>query len=356
MFDTVYKNRRCLITGHTGFKGSWLSFWLNRLGAIVCGVALPVEEPSHYGLLHHEVDSHFCDIRDLEGLRKIFNTFQPEIVFHLAAQPLVRLSYKVPVETFDVNVMGTVNLLECCRSCGSVKSVVVVTTDKCYENPETGVPFPETAPLGGHDPYSGSKAAAEIVVSSYNRSFFIPENRIFCASARAGNVIGGGDWAADRLVPDLVRGAAAGKCAKLRNPGAVRPWQHVLEPLSGYLQLGAGLFQRKESYRGSWNFGPAHSDTLTVGAVAQMMSRTWEKMRFEYEEEKNAPHEAALLRLDCSKAEKVLQWHGVWDSGVTVERTVRWYREFYENQKLCTPDDLDSYCAEAEKRGLSWTK
>ena len=356
MFGSIYNHRRCLITGHTGFKGSWLVFWLQQLGAEVCGAALPVEKPSHYALLKSSCSSHFCDVRDLEGLQKIFCAFQPEIVFHLAAQPLVRLSYREPVETFGVNVMGTVNVLECCKSCESVRSVVVVTTDKCYENPETGVPFSEVAPLGGHDPYSASKAAAEMVVSGYNRSFFIPRSRVFCASARAGNVIGGGDWAADRLVPDMVRGAAAGEITRLRNPGAVRPWQHVLEPLSGYLQLGAGLYQQKEELRGSWNFGPEENDTLTVGEVAEKMHNCWGKMRFEYEKELNAPHEAALLRLNCSKAAEILGWQGVWDSDNAIAHTVGWYREFYENQKVMTAEDLDSYCRDAENRGLAWTK
>ena len=355
MFDGVYNKRRCLITGHTGFKGSWLGFWLSRLGAEVCGVALEPEELSHYALLESSYASYCCDIRDLEDLQKIFASFQPEIVFHLAAQPLVRLSYKEPADTFAVNVMGTVNVLECCKRTASVRSVVAVTTDKCYENPETGIPFAESSPLGGHDPYSASKAAAEMAVSGYNRSFFIPEGRVRCASARAGNVIGGGDWAADRLVPDLVRGAAAGVTAKLRNPGAVRPWQHVLEPLSGYLHLGAELF-KNSSCSGSWNFGPAENDTLTVGEVADAMHRCWEKMRFEYQAEREAPHEAALLRLDCTKAAEKLGWYGVWDSAKAIEYTVRWYREFYENQKIMTADDLECYCRDAEEKGLLWTR
>jgi CDP-glucose 4,6-dehydratase len=356
MFGGVYSKRRCLITGNTGFKGSWLGFWLSRLGACVCGVSLPAEEQSHFKLLEKNYETFFCDIRDLENLKKIFTAFQPEIVFHLAAQPLVRLSYREPVETFSANLMGTVNVLECCRLTESVASAVIVTTDKCYENPETGVPFKETDPLGGYDPYSSSKAAAEIAVSSYNRSFFLPEGRIGCASARAGNVIGGGDWAADRLIPDLVRGAVSGKVAKLRNPGAVRPWQHLLEPLSGYLWLGARLFEEKEKFAGSWNFGPALNDTLTVGEVAARMNRFWDKMRFEYKQEDKAPHEAKLLQLDCSKAAKELEWRGVWNSASAIEHTVRWYKEFYENNKLMTQEDLEDYCHDAEQRGLLWTK
>lgn len=356
MFEGVYSGRRCLITGHTGFKGSWLGFWLEKLGSELCGVSLAPGTPSHIALLKGGYEGHFCDIRDLEELRKIFDAFQPEIVFHLAAQPLVRLSYQIPLETFSTNVMGTANVLECCRSCGSVRSVVVVTTDKCYENPENGHPFQESDPLGGYDPYSGSKAAAEMVFSSYKRSFFDPEGRVFCASARAGNVIGGGDWAADRLVPDMIRGAAAGKKAKLRNPGSVRPWQHVLEPLSGYLQLGAGLFLGNRKYTGSWNFGPDAEDLLTVGEVAEKMHSYWEKVAFEYEQESAAPHEAARLVLDCSKARRELQWFGVWDSSAAVAHTVRWYREYYEKGKVSTSEDLELYCREAEKRGLAWTR
>ena len=356
MFGGVYNKRRCLITGNTGFKGSWLGFWLSQLGAQVCGVSLPAEKLSHFNLLEKNYETFFCDIRDLEKLKNIFSTFQPEIVFHLAAQPLVRLSYREPVDTFSANLMGTVNVLECCRLTESVRSAVIITTDKCYENPETGVPFKESDPLGGYDPYSSSKAAAEIAVSSYNRSFFWPEGRVACASARAGNVIGGGDWAADRLIPDLVRGAVSGKVAKLRNPGAVRPWQHLLEPLSGYLWLGSRLFEEKEKFSGSWNFGPALSDTLTVGEVAERMNRFWDKMRFEYEEELNAPHEAALLRLDCSKAAKELQWQGIWNAEKTIEYTVGWYRNFYENNTCLTADDLTRYCRDAEMQGAPWTR
>lgn len=354
MFAGVYSNRRVLITGNTGFKGSWLGVWLSNLGAELCGVSLPAAALSHHELLKTHYRSRFCDIRDYDGLLEIFRDFKPEIVFHLAAQPLVRLSYRTPVDTFSTNVGGTVNVLECCRNTDSVRSVVVITTDKCYENPEDGVPFAESAPLGGYDPYSGSKAAAEIVVSSYRRSFFVPEGKILCASARAGNVIGGGDWADDRLVPDLVRAAAAGIRAKLRNPGAVRPWQHVLEPLSGYLWLGSKLLQNEKDFSGAWNFGPRHDDTMTVGEVAEKMHRCWDKMNFDIVPESSAPHEAGLLRLDCSKAEKYLNWHGVWSSSQAVEHTAAWYRAFYENGLIVTTDDLNEYTKEAANAGLAW--
>ena len=356
MFAGVYSRRRVLITGNTGFKGSWLGVWLTQLGAEVCGVALPMPAPSHHELLQTEYLSKECDIRDYTALLKIFHEFQPEIVFHLAAQPLVRLSYRIPADTFSVNAGGTMNVLECCRHTASVRRAVVVTTDKCYENPENGLPFAESAPLGGYDPYSGSKAAAEMIVSSYRRSFFAPEGRILCASARAGNVIGGGDWAADRLIPDMVRAAAAGVSAKIRNPHSVRPWQHVLEPLSGYLWLGTKLLQRKSEFAEAWNFGPRHDDTMTVGEVAAQMHKCWEKMNFDIAPETVAPHEAALLRLDCSKAENKLGWHGVWNSSAAIERTALWYREFYENNGLLTVEDLNRYIHDASEAGLEWTR
>ena len=356
MFDQVYAGRRVLVTGHTGFKGSWLVYWLTRLGAEVCGAALPMEDPAHWTLLKPDCRHEICDIRAYDRLLRVFRDFRPEIVFHLAARPIVRLSYREPVETFDVNVMGTLKVLECCRNTSSVKSVVVVTTDKCYENPGDGRPFTESDPLGGHDPYSSSKAAAEIAVQSYRRSFFDPEGRVFCAAARAGNVIGGGDWAPDRLIPDMVRAAASGRTAGLRNPDSVRPWQHVLEPLSGYLLLGAGLFQERNELAGSWNFGPEPDDVLTVRQVARAMHECWEQMRFEERPEAAAPREAPRLVLNCAKAQKELRWRPVWESRRAIERTASWYRCFYESGRLNTADDLDAYCRDAAEKEASWIK
>ena len=361
MFGGIYRGRRVLVTGHTGFKGSWLCAFLKRLGAEVCGIALPPESaPAHFTLLAPEVHSHILDIRDDAGVEKIFSAFRPEIVFHLAAQPLVRRSYEIPAETFSVNIMGTVNLLEACRAADSVRAVVAVTSDKCYENRERAAGYTEEDPMGGYDPYSASKGCAELVISSYRRSFFTPEEREgkvpkLLASGRAGNVIGGGDWAADRLVPDLMRAAAAGEPALIRNPGATRPWQHVLEPLSGYLLLGWKLFSGETAAAAPWNFGPDEGGTITVGEAAAMMAARWDRIRVKEAGLTGQPHEAGLLQLDCSKARRELGWHGVLTPEEMVDLTVKWYREFYENGRVITGEQLRDYLSLAGARGLSWT-
>lgn len=355
MFQGIYRGKRVLVTGHTGFKGSWLCAWLHRLGADVGGLALaPDQTPDHYSLLDTPLRSELCDIRDFEGVKRILQSFRPEIVFHLAAQPLVRASYRFPRETFDTNVMGTVNLLEACRLTPSVRAVVVVTTDKCYANPETGKPFTETDPLGGFDPYSASKGAAEIAAASYRSAFFREESSPALATARAGNVIGGGDWALDRLIPDLVRAAAAGCPAAIRFPNAVRPWQHVLEALSGYLTLGAALLSGGQTFASAWNFGPVEAESFTVGQVAAMAQSEWEKIAIRRDEAPDQPHEAGRLLLDCGKAQKNLHWRPVWNTETAVRRTVRWYRDYYENGSIATLDDLECYCEDARKAGLEW--
>ena len=362
MFDDLYRNRRVLITGHTGFKGSWLGFWLEKLGAEICGVSLPPEgTPNHWELLKLQYRSEFCDIRDAEKLKAIFLDFRPEIVFHLAAQPLVRRSYRAPAETFAVNVVGTANVLEAVRECGSVRAVVVVTSDKCYENRETQRPYREDDPMGGYDPYSASKGCAELVVSSFRRSFFSPadhgvKHHTLIASGRAGNVLGGGDWAEDRLVPDIMRAAAKGETALIRNPAAVRPWQHVLESLSGYLALGAKLLAGETRFADGWNFGPADGKAVTVGEAAAALQREWPEIRLESSASTEAPHEAKLLKLDCSKAERELEWRGVWSSDECFRRIARWYRDFYRNGKVDTAEDLDEYLRAAREAGLAWTK
>ena len=327
-----WKGRKVLVTGHTGFKGGWLSLWLHRLGAEVTGFALPApSEPSFFEqtrlaeMVHH-VEG---DVRDLTAVETVIGETQPEMVFHLAAQPLVRYSYDAPVETFATNVMGTVHLLEACRKAESVRGVVCVTSDKCYENREWLWPYREADPMGGHDPYSSSKGAAELVISAYRRSFFQSGARI--ASVRAGNVIGGGDWATDRLVPDVIRALLAGQSPQIRNPASIRPWQHVLEALSGYLMIGQRLLDGHDSSACAWNFGPSDDDTQPVGWVVERMLEQWPgNIRWE-QPGGTEPHEAVLLKLDSSKARtelgwrprlrlqealaKVIEWHGAVAAG-----------------------------------------
>ena len=362
MFNDVYRKCRVLITGHTGFKGSWLSFWLSELGAEGCGVALPPEgTPNHWELLKLGIRSQVCDIRDLDNLKAVFDDFRPEIVFHLAAQPLVRRSYRDPAATFDINVTGTANVLEAVRGCDAVRATVVVTSDKCYENREWQRPYREDDPMGGYDPYSASKGCAELVAASFRRSFFNPadygvKHHTLLASARAGNVLGGGDWAEDRLVPDIMRGAAKGEAALIRNPASVRPWQHVLESLSGYLALGERLLAGTADFADGWNFGPAAGEPVTVGEAAEALRREWPDIKLVSAPPAEAPHEAKLLRLDCSKAERRLKWRGVWTPKECFRRTARWYRDFYRKGRLDTADDLREYFRAAEEAGLAWTK
>lgn len=357
MFDNVYAGRRVLVTGDSGFKGSFLALWLQQLGAEICGISLPMPgELSHFAVLKERRWNHIdCDIRDREKLAAVVRDFAPEVVFHLAAQPLVRLSYRESAATFDTNVIGTLNLLEALRQTPEVRAAVIVTSDKCYENREDGIPCVESDPMGGFDPYSASKGCAELVVSCYRNSFFA-DGKCLIASARAGNVIGGGDWADDRLIPDLMRGAASGVEAVIRHPEAVRPWQHVFEPLSGYLLLGARLYQGRSEFAGGWNFGPLDDESLPVGEVVQIMQRFWEKLKYRIEADPEALHEAKLLRLNCRKSREVLAWHGVWNIETALEMTARWYAAFYEEQKVLSLPMLEEYICAAYKKGLIWTK
>ena len=361
MFGNIYKNRRVLITGHTGFKGSWLALWLKKLGADVCGISLELDtSPAHSQLLNIDLRSEICDIRDLEKLSAIFHDFQPEIVFHLAAQPLVRRSYAEPVLTFQSNVMGTVNILETCRRTSSVKAVVAITSDKCYENRECSDGYKESDPMGGYDPYSASKGCSELVISSYRRSYFNPEmsgidHQILLASARAGNVVGGGDWAADRLIPDIIR-AAAGAPVLIRNPQAVRPWQHVFEPLSGYLLLGQKLFEGQREFASGWNFGPRENKAITVGEAAKMMQSGWDAIKLDINPPADQPHEAMLLSLNCEKAHKYLNWRGILTTNETFEMTSEWYKIFYTEKQVISSCQLDKYIETAKIREAVWTK
>ena len=362
MFNDIYRGTRVLVTGHTGFKGSWLCFWLRYLDAELCGVALPPEGvPNHFSLLKLDMRSVECDIRNLAHLERVFAEFRPEAVFHLAAQPLVRRSYRDPAGTFASNVQGTVNVLEAVRKCPSVRAVVAISSDKCYENRERSRGYREDDPMGGYDPYSASKGCAELAISCFRRSFFNPDDygvkhNTLLASGRAGNVLGGGDWAEDRLVPDLMRAAATGVVARLRNPAATRPWQHVLESLSGYLALGGKLLEGRREFASGWNFGPSDGSAVTVAEAAAALSREWRDIRIEASPDADAPHEAKLLQLDCSKALLELKWHGVWTPDECFRRTAAWYRDFYRADRVDTEDDYLSYIRDARARGLAWTK
>lgn len=356
IFGQAYKDRRVLVTGHTGFKGSWLSLWLERLGAEVTGYALaPSSEPSHYERLELGLDSILADVRDRDALAAAVKRAQPEVVFHLAAQPIVLDSYEDPVGTFEINVLGTANLLEACRGVDSVRAVVIVTTDKCYENQEWLWGYREVEPLGGHDPYSASKACAELVTSSYRRSFFSDQDSgVRVASARAGNVIGGGDWCAHRLVPDVMRAAAKGEAVRLRNPNSSRPWQHVLEPLSGYLVLGGGLLEGCADCADAFNFGPDLDANLSTSGLCELMQRSWPDIRLDVVRDSAAPHEAALLMLDSTKARRTLPWRPVWGVEATVAKTVEWYRAFYEDGRVSSEEQLAAYVEAAALMGVGW--
>ena len=326
----IFRGKRVLVTGHTGFKGSWLTLLLNGLGAEVMGYALaPEYAGGHFERLDLERQIRHVagDVRDLNRMRQEVAAFQPEIVFHLAAQALVHRSYVDPKTTFDVNVGGGVNLLEVVRTCESVRALVFITSDKCYENLEWIWGYRETDAMGGHDPYSASKGAAELVFSSYLRSFFANRRDFGAATARAGNVIGGGDWAADRIVPDCVRALHSGKPITIRSPRATRPWQHVLEPLSGYLKLGARLFENGHVYDGAWNFGPHVGDMRTVLNVANSIAGQFENGSVVVDESSDKPHEAHLLQLNSDKARQMLQWDTRWSFEQTLAATGGWYRE-----------------------------
>lgn len=326
-----WSGKRVFLTGHTGFKGSWMTLWLRKLGAEVCGYALPPPtSPDMFTIasVGSRIAHTIGDVRDLSALSACMRDYAPDIVFHMAAQPIVRDSYRIPVETYDVNVMGTVNLLEAVRNTPSVKAAVVITSDKCYENREIIWPYRETDAMGGHDPYSSSKGCAELVTSAYGRSFFEPSmGRASIASVRAGNVIGGGDWANDRLMADLMRGLIRGDDVVIRSPHAVRPWQHVLEPLSGYLTVAQHLFSNGPISWDAWNFGPNADSCRTVADLANLTCTHFGRPEaLKVQENPNAPHEAGLLTLDSTKANIRLGWHPRWTFDECIARTVEWYR------------------------------
>ncbi len=354
LFDNVYKNRRVLLTGHTGFKGSWLALWLTSMGAKVSGLALsPETTPNHWDLLQLDMPEQHIDIRDAQTLARAVADIKPEIVFHLAAQSLVRRSYHAPLDTWSANVMGTVNILDACRHVPDVRAVVVVTTDKCYENIETGHAYREGDPLGGHDPYSASKAATELAVASYRDSFFHQDNAPLIATARAGNVIGGGDWAADRLIPDLVRAQEKNQSLGIRSPHSTRPWQHVLEPLSGYLQLGQGLLSGSKDFASAWNFGPDDNSALSVSALLEQMRPYWPGMEWHIEGTPSL-HEAGMLQLDSGKARRELKWKPVMTLPQQLEMTASWYHAHRTEKSVISAAQLKAYADRAASSGAAW--
>lgn len=353
LYNNFYKGKRVLVTGHTGFKGSWLSIWLHELGAEVVGVGLdPYSDKDNFVLsdigskIRAEVRA---DIRDGEKLKQIFAEYQPEIVFHLAAQPLVRLSYDIPVETYETNVMGTIHVMEAIRVTDSVRVGVMITTDKCYENKEQIWGYREDEPMGGYDPYSSSKGAAEIAISSWRRSFFNPtgcgkKHHVSLASVRAGNVIGGGDWALDRIIPDCIRAIEAGKTIEIRSPKAIRPWQHVLEPLGGYMLLASKMWEEPTKYCEGWNFGPRTESIANVWDVASKLIRNYGKGELKDVSDPNALHEAKLLMLDINKAYFKLGWEPRMNIDQCMEMVADWYKR-YQNEdvyQLCV-EQIDKY-------------
>jgi CDP-glucose 4,6-dehydratase len=331
-----WKGKRVFLTGHTGFKGSWLAIWLNELGAQVTGYALPAPtKPSLFDVaeVKKALTSIIGDIRSYEQLAEALRSSNPQIIFHLAAQALVSEGYSDPIGTYGTNVIGTVNLLEAARSLNDLDTIVVVTSDKCYENKESPHPYRESDRLGGYDPYSSSKACTELVTASYRQSFFGNSDQARLATVRAGNVIGGGDWARKRLVPDILNALSQGQVAQLRNPNAIRPWQHVLEPLAGYLMLAERLCQDEE-IASSWNFGPDAEDCASVQTVADQLCRLWSKTARWQHKTTDVPHEAGLLRLDASLAWQVLKWRPRWRLDEALRHTVEWHRAWLEGSRM----------------------
>lgn len=361
--NTKFTNRTVLLTGHTGFKGSWLTAWLWTLGAQVVGAALdPPSQPSHFEVagLAEATEDHCLDIRDGEALKQLVSQTQPDFVFHLAAQSLVRRSYLDSLETYQTNVLGTLNLLEALRILEKHCTTVLITSDKCYDNFEWAWGYRETDALGGLDPYSASKGAAELVIRSHVKSFFPKDGPVRVAVGRAGNVIGGGDWAADRIVPDCVRSWASGKSVQLRSPNSTRPWQHVLEPLSGYLALASALSERPELHGEPFNFGPPAQQAHSVLELVKQMSKHWDQVRWDDASSHDGDsYESGLLKLNCDKALHYLSWHAALDFEETVKMTTEWYQYYHKDPQSIrewTVAQIQEYTRRAADRGIAWAQ
>ena len=360
--NKIFSGAKVLITGHTGFKGAWLTLWLGQLGAKVCGISLNVPtQPSHYKVAEIDslVETQWLDIREGESIGNAICEFQPDFVFHLAAQALVKQAYVDPVTTYETNMMGTVNVLEGLRRLKKSCVAVLITSDKCYDNVEWVWGYRETDALGGPDPYSASKGAAELAIRSYVKSFFHQGGHIRIGVARAGNVIGGGDWAEDRIVPDCVQAWAKGEIVPLRNPQATRPWQHVLEPLSGYINLAMALYNNDGLHGQSFNFGPVAQQNYSVGDLVVEMTKYWDQVRWKDLSEKyGGPYESRMLKLNCDKALHHLHWHAVWNFEETVRATAIWYRHYYQASHdsivAFSRQQITDYIAKARTKGLPW--
>ena len=361
VFDDIYRGKTVFVTGHAGFKGGWLAFWLKNIGANVVGYSLlPDSDEKMYDVLNLgrviDAEQH-ADICNFDALRGFMNETKPEIVFHLAAQPIVRLSYDMPISTYQTNVMGTLNVLEAARQTSSVRAVVNVTTDKCYENKEKAAGYTEDEPFGGYDMYSSSKACSEILSASYRRSFLGDGGPYSLATARAGNVIGGGDWACDRLVPDCIRAFRDGKTVEIRNPHATRPWQHVLEPLAGYMILGQKLLQHGNKFATGYNFGPEYGTPVRVADVARMVADVWGDGKVVVGNG-DGLHEANLLQLNIDKAKRELGFLPIWNAPHAIEETTKWYRAHYSKEDMdkYTQQQINDFVNAARAKNVEWSK
>ena len=354
LFSDIYKGKNILITGHTGFKGSWLSLWLKNLGANIIGYSLEASKPvSHFELLNLSIDSYIEDVSNLYLLKEVVKKYKPVLIFHLAAQPLVRESYRNPVNTYQTNIIGTLNVYEAAKCIKELKGIVSITTDKVYENREWIYGYRENDLLGGHDPYSASKACVEILSESYRKSFF-NEVGINLSTARAGNVIGGGDWASERLIPDIIKSTINNEKVFIRNPHSIRPWQHVLEPLAGYLQLGEKILKNQGEASSPWNFSPSVDQNLEVIKMLEISKKAWSNINYEVQAEHNNFHEAKTLKLDNTKSLIELGWKPIWDINKTIEMTIDWYRSWYEKKIIISELQLKQYILDAEKASVGW--